>query len=158
MNSIALREATPEDVGSIEQLYFDTVNYINSKDYDEKEVKVWSESAYDTKLWNQKINEQYFLVAEVNSEITGFASIAEDGYIDYIYIHKDFQRQGIAKKLLEAIEEKGIEQKNEKLYSLVSKTAKGFFERSGFRQVGRYYDPYKGAKFVNSIMVKWLIG
>ena len=43
-------------------------------------------------------------IAEIENELTGFSSIEKNGYLDYMYVHKDHQGKGIAKNLLEEIE------------------------------------------------------
>jgi len=154
MKPFLIRQASEKDLEAIANLYAGTVRNVNSKDYSKKQIDVWSASGYDLENWKKKIHEQYFLVAVTENKITGFASIARNGYIDYMYIHKDYQRCGIAKKLLEKIEEKGMEQKNKEVYAYVSTTAKGFFERAGYKYSGDEFNSCGGVDFVNSIMTK----
>ncbi|WP_394676258.1 GNAT family N-acetyltransferase [uncultured Sphingobacterium sp.] len=56
-------------------------------------------------------------------------------YIDVLYVHKDFQRQGIAQKLYNALETEATKHKNTFLTADVSKTAKPFFEANGFKVI-----------------------
>jgi putative acetyltransferase len=49
-----------------------------------------------------------------------------------MFVHKDYQGQGIANQLLSELERKAIEQNNREIYSEVSITAKTFFEERGF--------------------------
>lgn len=149
-----IREANINDAVEIGQLYFNTVRFINSKDYDENQIKVWSESGLETDRWEKIIGEQYFLVAEIDSIISGFATLTKDGYLDFMYVHKDFQRRGVAKKLLEEIEKKADEQNNSEIYSHVSNTAKGFFEKHGYYFDGEHINNFKGETFVNNLMKK----
>lgn len=149
-----IREATENDIDEIMNLYSDTVRNVNSKDYSADQVEVWANGAFRPEIWKQRIRDQYFIVAEENGTITGFSSIADDGYIDFMYIHKDFQRRGIARELLNEIERKGREQGNEELYSHVSKTARGFFEKYGYEFSGEEIDPVGNVIFINNIMKK----
>ncbi|TCO08463.1 GNAT family N-acetyltransferase [Natronoflexus pectinivorans] len=132
MNDITIREALERDVGQITQLFFDTIQYINAKDYAKEDIDDWSSWKWDTDKWLEKIQEQYFILAEINNQIVGFSSLAEDGYLDFMYVHKDYQGQGVASALLHEIEKKSIEQSNDFIYSDVSITAKRFFECKGF--------------------------
>lgn len=151
---IKIRTATESDVAAIADLYSETVRNINSKDYTERQIEVWSNGSANLENWKRHIKEQYFVVAEIKNTIAGFSSITPEGYLDFMYVHKDFQRVGIAKKLLDEIEKKAIEQKNPEIFSHVSKTAKGFFEKSGYVFSGESIDPYKGEVFINNIMKK----
>ncbi len=49
-----------------------------------------------------------------------------------MFVHKDYQGQGIANRLLSELEKKAIKQDNQVIYSEVSITAKKFFENHGF--------------------------
>lgn len=165
MNSITLRTATENDIPSIGKLFSETVRNVNAKDYTEEAIRVWSSLGENTGMWKKRIAEQYFIVAQINGVITGFSSIDPAGYLDFMYVHKDYQRMGVAKTLLEEIERKAIEQNNPEIFSHVSKTAMGFFEKAGYRYSGDivspgyiYSDgivtPYNEVEFINSIMVK----
>ncbi len=152
-----IRKAEEKDVEGISELYYGTVRSINSKDYSEKEIEVWSSSAFNFERWKKNIAEQYFLVAEEEEEdnlIIGFSSITPEGYLDFMYVHKDFQRRGVASGLLSGIEEKASEQNNEEIYYHVSRTAKEFFEKSGYVYSGDNTETFKGVVFVNNIMIK----
>jgi len=165
MSSITLRTANENDIPAIGLLFSETVRNVNSKDYTEDEIRAWSSSGENTAMWKKRIGEQYFIVAEINGVIAGFSSIDPSGYLDFMYVHKDHQRSGVASALLNEIETKAKEQKNTRIFSHVSRTARGFFERSGYRYSGEVVSPgfiysegrnvpYPEVEFVNSIMVK----
>ncbi|MEO8513094.1 MAG: GNAT family N-acetyltransferase [Ignavibacteria bacterium] len=155
--NINIRKAQLADINDIMDLYHYTVKFINNRDYSEEQIEVWSNGAYNPDNWKRKIDEQYFIVAETGGKLAGISSIAKDGYLDYMYVHKDFQRCGVASALLKEIERKAQEQKNPEIYSHVSKTAKGFFEKMGYTHKEDLQDMYKGVLFVNALMIKKLI-
>ncbi len=80
--------------------------------------------------------------------------MAEDGYLDFMFVHKDFQGQGIASALLSDIEHQASEQNNEFIYSDVSITAKGFFEKKGFIVERQQLKKSKKKELVNFRMIK----
>jgi putative acetyltransferase len=47
-------------------------------------------------------------VAVRGAAIVGFADITIDGYLDRLYVHKDFQGQGIVLLLLHRIEQEAV--------------------------------------------------
>ena len=55
-------------------------------------------------------------------------------YIDFLYVHKDYQRHGIADRLYFEIEKEAIKRNATILSSDVSETAKRFFEKKASKQ------------------------
>lgn len=154
MNDYIIRVAEQEDLEQIKQLYHDTVTSINSNDYNEEQIRVWSDVSGGSHNFSEKIIEQNFFVADLESKIIGFGSVTDEGYLDYMYVHKDYQRKGVAKKLLHEIEKTADELKVEKIYSHVSITARGFFEKHGYTRESDQNEKYRGVEFINSVMVK----
>jgi len=131
-----IRKATPEDISELKKLYVGTITTINPKDYDEEQIKVWASTAERTESLLRRINEQYFFVAENDDKnITGFASVDKTGYLDLLYVHKEFQRMGVAKQLLQKIINTAIEWNISKLETDASITAKPFFEKNNFKTI-----------------------
>lgn len=172
-NNFTIRKAELKDIPAIIKMYQDTVRNVNSIDYTPAQIKVWAEGAENKARWKSAINEQYFLLAEEQTTpglkpdpslkkeesinvIAGFASIAADGYLDFLYVSKDHQRKGAALMLLNEIETKARKQNNREIYSHVSKTAKGFFLKHGYKHVKDLEDPYRGEIFINALMRKLL--
>lgn len=154
MEDITLRQAIESDVENITQLFFDTIQNINIRDYSQEEVDDWSSWKVDIDKWKEKMQEQYFVVAEMNNKIVGFSSLAKDGYLDFMFVHKDNQGQGVARALLSEIERKAMEQNNNMIYSDVSITAKGFFESKGFIVERQQLKKSKQKELINFRMIK----
>ena len=75
------------------------------------------------------------MLAEREETIVGFGSLEEHASIDLLYVHKDYQRTGIADKILNALLSKSKEYGVSVIQADVSKTARAFFESRGFRVV-----------------------
>lgn len=155
-HQIKLRTAVFEDIPAIVEMYRGTVHSVNAKDYTPAQIKVWADGAVNYPRWEKAIKEQYFVLAEIKNRLAGFSSIAKDGYLDFMYVSKDYQRCGVASMLLNEIVRKAAEQRNPEIYSHVSKTAKGFFEKMGYEHKEDIHDLYKGELFINALMVKKL--
>ena len=153
---IKLRTAVFEDIPAIVEMYRGTVHTVNAKDYTPAQIKVWADGAVNYPRWEKAIKEQYFVMAEIGDKLAGFSSIAKDGYLDFLYVSRDYQRCGVASLLLYEIERKAGEQNNPEIYSHVSKTAKGFFQKMGYEHKEDLRDMYKGELFINALMVKKL--
>lgn len=135
MNDLfSIRTATLSDMSELNKLYQNTVLIVNRKDYTSEEVEDWASCANNIEHWQKLFEEQHYVLAE-NREgvIVGFGSINGAGYMHTLFIHSDFQRQGIATLLYQYLEKYAQDNGAEKITSEVSITAKPFFEKQGFR-------------------------
>ena len=83
-----------------------------------------------------------------------FCSLDKGNYLDFLYIHKDFQQQGIAKNLYIEIEKEAKRQEQNTLTSDVSKTPRPFFEKVGFGIIAEQTVEVEGIKLTNFKMAK----
>ncbi|WP_250433964.1 GNAT family N-acetyltransferase [Hanstruepera flava] len=153
---IEIRQATVEDIPEITTLFRDTIREVNSKHYSDKQIQTWADGANDTQKWEDRINRLYFLVAESHNTIVGFAYLKNCNYFDGLFVHKDFQRQGIASKLLRIIESKVMMDGFEKIKSDVSITALPFFEDHYYDVIKKQKKILKGITFENYVVSKTL--
>lgn len=130
----SIRTATFSDIPVLKELYQNTVLTVNRKDYSAEEVEDWASCGDDITHLQKLFTEQYYIVAENQiQKIVGFASITDEGYMHTLFVHKDFQHQGVATLLYQYLEAYAQEKGIEKITSEVSITAKPFFEKQGFR-------------------------
>lgn len=151
------RTAVFSDLEEMKQLYADTIQCVCNSDYNEEEREEWSSSVNQTDRWNEMIKKQYVLIAEINSQIAGFAALKDENYIDFFYVHKDFQRMGIAQELLNKIQDRASGSGTEVLTSDISITAKPFFEKNGFAAEARQENIRGNLVLVNYKMKKNLV-
>ncbi len=152
-----IRRAELKDTDQIRQLFYDTVTNINSKDYDDAQISVWASAYKDINKWSSKIQEQYFFVAEEDYKITGFGSITSEGYLDYMYVHKDHQGKGIASGLLKNLEIIAFENDVKEIRAEVSITARPFFRSKGFEITKTFTTRLGEVEFEDCEMTKILI-
>lgn len=153
---LKIRQATLEDIPEITSVFRDTIRTINSKDYSEKQIQVWASGANDLAKWEDRIKNNYFIVAENENRIVGFAYLKNGNYFDGLFVHKDYQRQGIAIKLMRIIESKVITNGYEIIKSDVSITALPFFEDQYYIVEKKQKKSFKGLVFENYIVYKEL--
>lgn len=127
-----IRPAVIADVNKMQRLFYNTISTIGIQRYTESQIKAWTKNAHDMGYWMEKFDKNNFYVAVLNGEIVGFISLDKTGYIDYIYIHHNYQGQGIANALFLKIESIAKESGTRVLTSDVSYIAKPFFEKKGF--------------------------
>lgn len=126
------RNAKFSDLEEMQKLYVETIQSVCKNDYNEEQRKVWSSGINNTKRWIEVLNTQFVLLAIIENQIAGFGTLKDGNYIDFFYIHKDFQRQGIADNLLNELEVEAKKHNSKIITSDVSITARPFFEKKGF--------------------------
>jgi putative acetyltransferase len=151
---MTIRTANIKDIDQIRRLFFDTVTNVNAKYYTRQQILVWSASYNKISFWRDCIESQFFFVGENSTLITGFASITKGGLIDLLYIHKDFQRMGVATKILAQLERLAYSQSITKTRADVSLTAMPFFLKRGYSADKTYKKKIDNIEFVNTIMSK----
>lgn len=127
-------------------LFYDTVHSVNAADYSPEQLAAWAPKALQQELverWGDSLAHNNTYVAWKGGIIVGFSDLAANGKLDRLYIHKDYQRQGVANRLLEKIEHEARHQQVKELTADVSITAKPFFEHHGFSVV----EPQKVERF-----------
>ncbi|HOP93649.1 MAG TPA: GNAT family N-acetyltransferase [Acetivibrio thermocellus] len=127
-----IRRYLPDDISEITELFYNTVHTVSLKDYSSAQINTWALKDIDKAAWNHRLSENFSIVAEQGGKIVGFASLAHEGYYDLLYIHKDYQRHGIAAALTDIIENKAVLRSICELAADVSITAKSFFEKRGY--------------------------
>lgn len=155
-SKLIIRPSNLSDLTEMQEMFVDTISTICKHDYSPEQIIVWTSSIENTKRWTDKLSSQYFLIAELNNKIVGFASLQNKNYFDLLYVHKDFQRQGIASRLYTEIENEAIKRESTILSSDVSKTARQFFEKKGFQIIAPQIVVIKHVELVNYKMSKLL--
>lgn len=148
---MTLRECRPEDCAEVVRLFYDTVHTVNAKDYTEEQLNAWAPEELNLETWGRSLREHYSLVAVEKGRIVGFGDVDPAGYLDRLYVHRDYQRRGAASLLCGALEEAA---RGKKLVTHASITARPFFEKRGWRVVREQTVKRRGVKLVNFVMVK----
>lgn len=143
-------------LGEIMQLFYDTVHTVNARDYDEQQLERWAPTNPDVVSWKQRLGHNICKIALVDNTITGFAELTDEGHVDTMYVHKDFQRQGIATKLMNALLSMAADIGFEELTTEASITAKPLFDMYGFEVTRVKTKLHNGKGFINYEMTKAL--
>ncbi len=146
-----IRQYVPTDCEDLANLFFHTVHTVNAKDYSEEQLNVWATGKIDLEEWNKSLSAHYTVVAVKYSIIVGFGDIDKSGYLDRLYVHKDYQRQGIATAICDELEQRI---KSNKIVTHSSITAKPFFMQRGFKVVKEQQVVRNGIDLTNYVMEK----
>lgn len=126
------RIAIEQDIPQIKELFRQTILNVIIKDYSAEQVQCWASRGDDANIWKTRIREQYFIVAETENKIAGFAALKSDGYLNSLFVHKNFQEEGIATTLLDHMESYARQKGMKEITADVSITARSFFEKKGY--------------------------
>lgn len=133
MNELKIRPVTDVDVPELRELFRTTVLTVNFGDYTSEEAADWASCGDDTDHWKNLLAALYFIAAvDDEGRIIGFASIREDGYLHSMFVHREWQRKGVASMLLSELERHAAECGVSEITSEVSITARPFFEKHGY--------------------------
>jgi putative acetyltransferase len=149
-----LRKYQSADCPVLAQLFYDTVHAINAEDYTQDQLEVWATGRVDLSVWNKTFLEHNTLVAEENGIIVGFGDMDNGGYIDRLFVHKDFQRMGIATAIINTLEFDALKHSIFIFTTHASITAKPFFEKHGYKVLRENTVIREGIALTNFIMVK----
>lgn len=146
-----IRFYEPGDCAEMAQLFYDTVHAVNRKDYSPVQLNVWATGMIDLAVWNQSFISHTTLVAVQDQKILGFADMDESGYLDRLYVHKDYQGKGIATLLCDLLESMAS---THSYVTHASITARPFFEKRGYKVLKEQEVERGGILLTNYVMEK----
>lgn len=148
---MTLRKYTESDCREMSRLFYDTVHSVNAADYDDEQLNAWATGEVDLKKWNASFIEHFTVVAEKNGVIIGFGDMDDTGYLDRLYVHRDYQRMGVAASICNALENEICARE----YTVhASITARPFFEKIGYAVIKKQQVERFGVMLTNYIMKK----
>ena len=138
-----LREYRSSDCAELAELFYQTVHNVNVRDYTRTQV--------DLAEWDASFLKHKTIVAVENYTIVGFGDMDCSGYLDRLYVHKDYQRRGTASAICGAPE---ASVPGKKITTHASITAKPFFLRRGYCVVKEQEVVRRGVVLTNFVMEK----
>lgn len=145
-----IRRYKNSDRNEIMNLFYDTVYQVNAKDYNVTQLNVWAPSKLDESEWQETLSNNFTVVATEGNTIVGFGDIESGGYLNRLFVHKDWQGRGVATLICDSLEKavKG------RITTHASITAKDFFLKRGYRVLREQQVHRNGINLTNYIMVK----
>ncbi len=148
---IIIRKYVPSDCVHLAELFYQTVHAINAGDYTKEQLDAWTDGKVDLAKWDQSFLEHYTVVALIDDRIAGFGDIDRAGYLDRLYVHKDYQRQGVASAICDELE-KAVDA--DIIVTHASITARPFFEQRGYKVMKGQQVIRAGIPLTNYVMEK----
>ena len=151
-----LRKYRSGDWGEVVKLFYETVHFVNSADYTKKQLDAWVPKDMSLPAFENRLLNNYTVVAENNDIIVGFGNVKGTGYFDCLYTHKDYQGRGVATLIADDIEKYFYNQGVQIITTDSSITAKPFFEKRGYIVLQEQSVECRGQLFTNLKMQKKL--
>ncbi|WP_252244721.1 MULTISPECIES: GNAT family N-acetyltransferase [unclassified Clostridium] len=145
-----IREYQPSDCKEVAELFYNTVHTVNARDYTKEQLDVWATGRVDLENWNQSFEEHYSIVVLDDKLIIGFGDIDKTGYLDKLFVHKDYQGKGVATAICDRLEEAV----QKKVITHASITARPFFEKGGYKVIKEQQVERQGIVLANFVMEK----
>lgn len=146
---LLVRRYIAGDLEDIIRLFYETVHTVNYQDYSEEQINAWAPEKIDKAEWHASFCRHCTYVAVDNQMIVGFGDIDDTGYLDRLYVHKDFQHKGVATVICDQLESMAT---NVTVHASI--TAKPFFEHRGYRTLQSQEVERRGVKMTNYLMQK----
>lgn len=146
-----LREYIPSDCAQMAELFYQTVHSVNAKDYTKEQLNAWVTGEVDLRAWDASFRAHKTIIAVKDEEIVGFGDMDESGYLDRLYVHKDYQGQGVASAICDELERFAA---GKTITTHASITAKPFFLHRGYRVVRKQEVIRRGVVLTNFVMEK----
>lgn len=148
-SDLVIRRYRDDDFAAVSKLFYETVHSVNAKDYSAAQLDAWAPNVNCLQTRRADLLRQNTLIAQEQGVTVGFGSVDGYGCLDMLFVHRDFQRRGIAAALCGELEY-GFSVV--KVYASV--TAKPFFEKRGYAVVTEQEAERFGVKLKNYEMVK----
>ena len=114
-------------------LFHSTIHAIDTDIYSKAEQEAWCPTPPDYQMWLKRLDKTQPWMAIFGSRLAGFIELKDDGYIDCFYVHPDFQKRGIARKLYDHVLDLAHQKKLSQLSVDASKVAMPIFKKWEFK-------------------------
>lgn len=146
----------PAYARQIADLHHDSVHGAAHTHYSPEQLEAWAPTPPDYGWWEGRLAGKQPFVALQDSQVLGFIELDDDGHIDCLYTHRDFQRRGVATRLYLHAEGEARKSGMSRLFVEASLLARPFFEKHGFRVLKQNRVLRHGVALTNFSMEKHL--
>ena len=148
---LLIRTYRSSDAPALARLFYETVHSVNLRDYTLEQADAWAPRQIDLTAWDRSLARHFTVVALEDGRTIGFGDMAPDGYLDRLYVHRDFQRRGAASAICTALEAFVAAP----VFTVrASLTARPFFLARGYRVVEQLQVERRGVLLASLLMEK----
>ncbi len=152
----ALRPMLPTDGPALAAIFRAAIENLTSEDYSPAQQDAWMAAADDEATFAQKLSGDLTLVATIDKEPAGFASLKDSNHIEMLYVDPRMAGKGVAKTLCDALETLAAARGQATATTDASDTARDFFAKRGYVATRRNTVEVNGEWLGNTSMEKQL--
>lgn len=143
------------------------INQVDEEVYTPQEKAAWSYAPRSAYHWHKRLSHsKTWLMVDDQRLVSGHAyccgfinletHFKSRGYIDSLYVHPEYQKQGVAKLLYESLAVWAVNHQLPELFVDASKLSKPLFLSKGFKLHHRSYQEKRGVVIMGFYMSKTL--
>jgi putative acetyltransferase len=155
--TLTMRPMLPADAPLLAEIFRASVGELGREDYSDAQVEAWAAAADDDAAFAKSLGEQLTLIALLDGEPVGFASLKGNDRLEMLYVHPAAIGQGAATMLLDALEKIARGRGVAKLTVDASDSAESFFKSRGYAPQSRNTVLRGNEWLANTTMAKTLI-
>jgi putative acetyltransferase len=130
---LAMRPMLPADVPQLAEIFRASIEELTADDYSEAQQEAWASVADDEDDFGARLAGELTLIATYDGAAIGFAALAGNKEIDMLYVHPAAAGQGAGAMLCDALEKLAAARGAKEVTVDASDSARGFFEKRGFK-------------------------
>ena len=155
--AICIKTYQRDDYKKLADIFYASVHAICPSIYNGTQKNAWAKRPINYDFWQDRFLRTQPFCAFIENDCVGFIEFESNGHIDCLYVHPDYQRQGIAYQLYQHIEKQAQAERLEKLFVEASLLAKPFFEKLNFCMTCKNEVERNGEVLINFSMEKYLV-
>ena len=156
MSAVSLRPYVPADARRCAEIFRSSIDELAADDYSDDQREAWASRADDEAAFGKGLSAMLTLIALVDGEPAGFASLKGTDVIHMLFVAPDHAREGVATALLDALTKLAAARGAKRLTVEASEVAKPLFDKLGFTAEKRNVVNVNGEWLANTTMTKTL--
>ncbi len=152
--TVTLRPMKPDDGPALVEIFRASVEEIGAEDHDAAQVEAWASAADDPEAFAARLSSMLTLLAFLDGEMAGFASLKGSDVLEMLYVHPVFAERGVATALVDALERLAAARGAKRMTVEASDTALPAFQSWGYRAERRNTVMRAGVFIANTTMTK----
>lgn len=157
-----IRRAVHEDAANIIHAHKRSIRELCSKDYRPEQIATWAELVPQEGQWHQDIDQDLvWVISDQQNRIFGFGHLQfyknQEAELAGLYFVPEVAAKGNGKKLVQLMLHECQKRKIQKIKLSATKTAKVFYERVGFTQIGPITEIKIGGKSIECFRMQMIL-
>jgi len=151
-----LSQITIKDQLELKNVYFDSIQSLDERIYNQEQKRAWSSQAWDNPNFDKSITQGKGWLLTEQGIIIAFATRYPNNRIALFYCKGEFQRKGYGTKLLHKLEDEAKKEGLDSLYTEASLISYELFIKNKWKIIRKekviinniYFERYKMAKII----------